>query len=49
MANINYELAKELHQHGKLEEAKTYFQKALEEEPHSPVILSRLRYSTHRP
>jgi len=39
MANINYELAKQLHQHGKLEEAKNYFQKALEEEPDSATIL----------
>ncbi|MDI6851734.1 MAG: tetratricopeptide repeat protein [bacterium] len=39
MANLNYELAKELHQHGKLVEAKIYFHKALEEDPHSPIIL----------
>ncbi|MEO0199241.1 MAG: tetratricopeptide repeat protein [candidate division WOR-3 bacterium] len=39
MENTYYDIAKNLHKHGKLEEAKSYFQKALEEAPNSPEIL----------
>jgi len=39
MQNTYYELAKELHKHGKLEEAREYFEKALSESPDSPLIL----------
>lgn len=39
MENKYYDIAKNLHKHGKLEEAKSYFQKAVEDTPDSPEIL----------